>query len=388
MRNNTKNFILILWPLICLSVNCSKSERNNVSRFQEPHPPYPYIVEEVKFTNSKDGAQLAGTFTIPNTKSMFPAVVLISGSGLQDRDETTYNHKPFKVLADYLTRQNIAVLRYDDRGAGQSTGPMNNLTPDNFAEDAYSALQYLKSKNNIDTNKIGLIGHSMGAVEGSILASRYDDISFLVMLGGPGIPLDKHMLLSDSVSNSRSGKSLDEINVGQNLLKSMISEVKKGNACSITEINLNRIIAEWRDSLPPHMNEPIKEFTKNNPNYWEQMASEWATPYFRYVLNYDPYAVLTKVSCPTLSLIGEKDVQTLPEENSLGIRKAFENGKCPNYRVDVVKGVNHLFQKCETGTIYEYAHIEETFNESVMEEIALWIIKRSQQAAITFQRVI
>ena len=379
MKNHTAKFILILWPLIYLSVNCNSSEGNNISRFQEPHPPYPYIVKEVKFTNSSDGARLAGTLTIPDTKNMFPAVVLISGSGLQDRDETIYNHKPFKVLADYLTRQNIAVLRYDDRCAGQSTGPIDNITPDNFAEDAYSALQYLKSKTNIDTNKIGLIGHSMGAIEGSILASRYDDISFLVMLGGPGIPLDKHMLLSDSVSNSRSGKSLDEINVGQNLLKSMISEVKKGNSSSITETNLNRIIAEWRDSLPAHLIKPIKEFTKNNPNYWKQMASEWATPYFRYVLNYDPYSVLAKVSCPTLSLIGEKDVQTLAKENTIGIRNALKNGKCANYRAEIVSGVNHLFQKCETGTIDEYAHIEETFKESVMEEIALWIIKQSQQ---------
>ena len=193
------------------------------------------------------------------------------------------------------------------------------------------------------------------------------------MLGGPGIPLDEHMLLSDSVSNSRSGKSLVEISAGQNLLQGMIAEVKKGNSSSITENNLNRIIAEWRDSLPPKMNKPIKEFTKNNPNHWKQMASEWATPYFKFVLNYAPYAVLTKVSCPTLSLIGEKDVQTLPEENSLGIKKAFENGKCTKFRVEIVKGVNHLFQKCETGSINEYEQIEETFNESVMEEIAAWI---------------
>ena len=128
--------------MICLSGNWQNSHSNNGSRLQEPHPPYPYIVKEVKFTNSKDGARLAGTLTIPNTQNIFPAVVLISGSGLQDRDETTHNHKPFKVLADFLTRQNIAVLRYDDRGAGQSTEPMNELTPENFAKDAYSALQY------------------------------------------------------------------------------------------------------------------------------------------------------------------------------------------------------------------------------------------------------
>lgn len=381
MKINITKFTIFIWFLLyLLSVNCNRTECKNVSRFQEPHPPYPYIVEEVHFNNNKDGAQLAGTLTIPDIKNeLLAVVVLISGSGLQDRDETTYNHKPFKVLADYLTQKNIAVLRYDDCGAGQSTGPMNDLTPENFAEDAYSAVQFLKSRKDICSNKIGLIGHSMGAVEGSILASRYDDISFLVMLGGPGILLDEHMLLSDSVSNSRSGKSFDEIRAGQNLLKGMIAEVKKSNRNSITELNLNRIIDKWRDSLPPHIKGSIDEFTKNNPSHWSQMASECATPYYRYVINYDPYVVLKEVSCPVLSLIGEKDVQTLPEENSRRIRNAFENGKCNNYRVEIEKGVNHLFQKCETGIIKEYAHIEETFNEQVMNKIAMWIIEQSRQ---------
>ena len=379
MKNHMTKFILLLWFMVISSFHCDNSEGYDKSRFQEPHPPYPYIVEEVSFTNGNDRATLAGTLTIPNLQGESPAAVLISGSGLQDRDETIYNHKPFKVLADYLTRQNIAVLRYDDRGAGHSTGPMNNITPEHFAEDAYSAVQYLKSRDNIDAGKIGLIGYSMGAVEGSILASRYDDVAFLVMLGGPGIPLDEHMLLSDSVSNSRSGKTMDEIHAGQHLLRSMITEVKKGNSTSITENSLKRIISEWRDPLPPHLIMPVKEFTKNNPNHWKQMASEWATPYFNFVINYDPYTALTEVSCPTLSLIGEKDVQTLPEENSIGIRKAFENGKCIDYRVAIVTGVNHLFQKCETGTIDEYSRIEETFHESVMEEIAAWIVKQVQE---------
>ena len=191
MRNQISKYIFVLWFLAYLPVNCSRSKDNSVSRPQEPHPPYPYIVEEVKFTNNKDGTRLAGTLTVPITQNEFHTVVFISGSGLQDRNETAYSHKPFKVLADYLTRHNIAVLRYDDRGAGQSTGPMNNITPENFAEDAYSVIKYLKLRKDIYSNKIGVLGHSLGAVEGSILASRQGDISFLIMLGGPGIHLMK-----------------------------------------------------------------------------------------------------------------------------------------------------------------------------------------------------
>jgi pimeloyl-ACP methyl ester carboxylesterase len=189
-------------------------------------------------------ARLAGTLTIPDTDDGFPTVVLISGSGLQDRDETAHGNKLFEVLADYLTRRGIAVLRYDDRGAGMSTGPLENVTPENFAEDAYAGLQYLKERTDLKIGKIGLIGHSMGAVDGCILASRYIDISSLVMLAGPGIPLDEHMLKADSVSNVRSGKSVDVVSSGQALLRNMIAEVKKGHGSSVTEDNLIWIIEE------------------------------------------------------------------------------------------------------------------------------------------------
>ena len=229
---------------------------------------------------------------------------------------------------------------------------------------------------NID--RAGFIGHSMGAVEGSILASRYSDVDFLVMLGGPGMPLDWNMLKSDSVSNVRSGKSMDAVNSGQTLLRRMIAEVKKARPGRVTEADLERVIERWRDSLPTQVKERVKVFTKSRPDHWRGMASEWATPYFYYVLHFDPYPVISKISCPVLSLIGGKDVQTVPEENSRAIRSALENGKCERCRVEVVPNVNHLFQECETGTIDEYARIEETFSKAVMEDIAGWILERTK----------
>jgi pimeloyl-ACP methyl ester carboxylesterase len=213
----------------------------------------------------------------------------------------------------------------------------------------------------------------MGAVEGSLLASRYDDIAFLVMLGGPGIPLEVNQLKSDSLNNVRSGKSAPEVDAGQNLLNKMIPEAKKDQSYKTTELNLIDIINRWRDTLPPEVRDGVDTFTNSHPEHWSGMASEWATPYFRYVLNYDPYPVLTQVKCPVLSLIGEKDVQTPPYVNSEAIGKALKKGKCTEYRVEVVEGVNHLFQRCETGVIGEYSGIEETFDEEVMETIADWI---------------
>ena len=338
-----------------------------------PGHPYTCIEQEVAFTNSGDGARLVGTLTVPEIDSTYPAVVLISGSGLQDRDETAYGHKPFKVLAEYLSGRGIAVLRYDDRGAGGSTGPMHGITPEDFAADALAGLRYLKSRDDLKIGGIGLIGHSMGAVEGSILAGRNPDIAFLVMLGGPGMPLDWNMLKSDSASNVRLGKSVDAVNSGQTLLRSMIAAVKGADSGRVTEADLERVIGRWRDSLPPQVKEGIDAFTKSRPDHWRAMASEWATPYFYYVLHFDPCPVISEISCPVLSLIGEKDVQTLPEENSRAIRSALENGKCGSYRVEIVPNVNHLFQECETGTIGEYARIEGTFSKALMESIARWI---------------
>jgi len=370
--------IICIMVLMSVSITCTKGNDTNISnRSNKPHLSCPYIEQEVKFTNQEGNAHLVGTLTIPNLKGRYPAVVLMSGSGLQDRDETVYGHKPFKVLAEYLTRHNIAVLRYDDRTVGKSTGPLRNVTPEDFAQDAYSGLQYLKSIDGIRSDKIGVIGHSMGALEGSLLAGRHSDIAFLVMLAGPGIPVSVNMVKSDSVSNTRLGKSHAEVASGKFLLSSMISELKKGYDINSTEINLNKIISEWQNSLEGHAKEKIDEFTRANPDYWRTMASEWATPYYFYIINYDPSPVLKEIECPVLSLIGEKDVQVLPIENSSAIRMALESGKCAYYQVEIVKGVNHLFQKCESGVIGEYSQIEETFNEAVMELISNWIIEQT-----------
>jgi pimeloyl-ACP methyl ester carboxylesterase len=259
----------------------SSAKTNLLKKYSVLHQTGSFTSENVYFTNKKDGARLAGSLTIPDTKRKLPAVILISGSGLLDRDETVYGQKPFRVLADYLSRRNIAVLRYDDRGTGESKGNLNNITPENFAEDAYAGLKYLKSRDEILIDKIGIIGHSMGAVEGSILASRYNDISFLIMLGGPGLPLDENMLKSDSLNNTRSGQSLAVVNSGQNLLKKMIAEVKKNSDISTTENNLKNIINDWRNSLPEKQRDGIVMLSQE-PN--RIMGMRWRVNGLRHIL--------------------------------------------------------------------------------------------------------
>jgi len=371
--------MLVLVVLLIIVFSCSNDNNtNNSEGSDKPTPTDPYFVEEVRFTNNTDDSQLVGTLTLPAAGKDFAAVILLSGSGLQDRDETVYGHKPFKVLADYFTRQGIAVLRYDDRGIGKSVGPLKNSTPENFARDALAGIMYLKSRSEISNNKIGIIGHSMGAIEGSILASRYDDISFLIMLGGPGIPLEENILKSDSTNNFRSGQSMAVINSGQKLLKKMMAEVKKDYDEMTTEKNLNIIIEKWRNSLPDQEKDGIDSFTTKKPDHWQQMASEWATPYFRFVVNYDPSTVLEEIKCPVLSLIGEKDVQVLPEENSLRIRESLEKGKCRNFHVEIKKDLNHLFQYSKLGVISEYSRIESTFDISTMKQMVKWIEQQTK----------
>lgn len=354
--------------LIVLPYGCGRSDAQS-ERFDQQS----YHSESVHFRNEEDGAELAGTLSLPLTDNKIPAVALRTGSGLQDRNESVYGQKPYAVLADYLTRNGIAVLRYDDRGFGASRGPLINVTPEDFAADVYAGVQYLKLRDEIIADEIGLIGHSMGAVEGSILASRHDDIAFLVMLAGPGLPLDINMLIADSVNNIRSGNSIASVEAGQNLLRQMIAVVKSDEPINNREERLSALISDWLTSLPEPVKGPVEAFTKRQPDHWRKMASEWSTPYFRYVLDYDPFPVLSNITCPVLSLIGEKDVQVLPEKNSRRVEEALSSGTCKQYRVEIVDGVNHLFQKADTGVISEYARIKESFDPETMAMIVTWI---------------
>jgi len=340
------------------------------------NPSNDFIEEEVIFKNDIDGAILAGTLTKPIGIDDFPVAILISGSGQQDRDETIYGHKPFKALAEFLSKSGIGVLRYDDRGIGGSKGNVWNATIEVQATDAFAGIQYLKSRKDIDINNIGIIGHSLGAMQGTILASQYPDISFLVLLGGIGIPWSENHIEADRISNKLKGEPDEIIEAGSQLLEPLLKAMKTMSTNQDYQISKNilvKIVESWQSSLTGKAKIEIEKLTKSNPNFWiKNIAEEYATPIYISCAKFEPTQYLTKIKCPVLSIIGEKDTQVVPKNND-AIKEALNKGGNKNYIVITPKDINHIFQKCETGSISEYESINEDFNLMVMMNISTWI---------------
>lgn len=337
-----------------------------------------YIEEDVKFTNPVDGAKLAGTFSKPKGSGPFPAVILISGSGLQDRDETVNGHKPFKILAERLTKNGIAVLRFDDRGAGKSKGDVWNATIEVFASDALAGINYLKTRKDVNPFRIGIIGHSQGAMEGMMLASKYDDIAFLIMLAGPGVPWAENMVEANAENLRRQGKSTESIEAGTKLLNKMLPIMQAGGNYETTKVKLFEAIMEWKQSLTGLAKEEIREFDESHPGFWKTMASDYATPIYLSAVNFNPSEYLINIHCPVLSIIGDKDIQVLSSMNNPAIQEALIQAGNKNATVIEMNNINHLLQKCKTGLISEYSEIEESFNNEVAEIIAYWIQNNSK----------
>ncbi|MEO8516897.1 MAG: alpha/beta fold hydrolase [Flavobacterium sp.] len=340
-------------------------------RPQEPVKPYPYKEEEVTFKNKNANLSLAGTFTLPNKPGKFPVVILISGSGPQDRDETFYEHKPFLVLADYLTRQGIAVLRYDDRGTGKSTGDHSLANTKDLASDVQSAIAYLTTRNDIDQTKIGLIGHSEGAIIAPMVANLDKNISFIVMLGGTGISGSEVSLYL--AKKTRGFPVEDEIVFEQAIKK------------AITIAASNKPLDEIKKELQIHYNEAIVPMLKpiiNSDtkiaaiitNLIEIRTSAWN----RYFYNYNPADELERVTCPVLVLNGSKDKQVQPKINQNAIRNALIKGDNKDFLVQEIPNLNHLFQECKTGEMDEYSAIEQTIAPIVLQQISDWILMRNK----------
>ncbi len=327
-------------------------------RPQNPVKPYPYREEEVSYDNKVQGDRLAGTLAIPPGRGPFPAVLLITGSGPQDRDESLMGHKPFLVLSDFLTRKGIVVLRVDDRGVGKSTGDFAAATTADFATDAEAGVAFLKTRSEVDPQQIGLVGHSEGAIIAPMVAARNHDVGFIVMMAGSGVPGD-------------------QILVEQTLLISETAGVSKEEAekHAAEERELLAFVVKEKDSatLKKELHEKLAGKVKE-PQLGAQIEA-LTSPWFRYFLAYDPAIALRKVSCPVLALSGEKDLQVPPKQNLPAIRKALEDGGNKNFEIDELPGLNHLFQTAKTGAPSEYSTIEETISPLALEKISSWIRK-------------
>ncbi|MCC6360031.1 MAG: alpha/beta hydrolase [Phycisphaerales bacterium] len=335
-------------------------------RPQEPRPPFPYDAIDVTFENATaDGVTLAGTLTIPREKRPVPAVVLISGSGPQDRDESLLGHKPFLVLADHLTRSGIAVLRYDDRGTGASTGAFSAATTDDFAGDAEAAVAFLRERKEIDTKRIGLLGHSEGGLVAPIVAARNGDVAFVVLVAGPGLPGGEILDLQRELILKASGATPDAIEFEHRVARKVLSLMDGKRS----EDEIRTQLGEFYDTLPAGQRAPLGERDAFISTQSKLALNAW----LRHFVRYDPRPVLEKVKCPILAIVGEKDLQVPAERNIEEIRAAVARGGNRSLTTRIMPGLNHLLQKCETGAPGEYAAIEETMNPAALDAIATWI---------------
>ncbi|MEO6682546.1 MAG: alpha/beta fold hydrolase [Ginsengibacter sp.] len=354
-----------------IPMNLSREEikKIEIKRPQEPAKPYPYYSEDVTFKNTNANLSLSGTLTLPEKEGVFPAVILITGSGPQNRDEELLGHKPFLIISDYLTRNGIAVLRYDDRGVGQSTGDFNTATTADFATDVESAIEYLKTRKEINKRKIGLVGHSEGGIIAPIVAAKSKDVSFIVLLAGTGIRGDKLLLLQQELISRASGISEMEIkkslNTNAQLYNLIVQSDDKQKLKSDLTNQLNEIIKnDTSFKIPNGMTK--EDFVALQVN---QISNSW----MNYFIKYDPSKILHKVKCPVLAVNGEKDLQVPPKENLTAIKNALEKGG--NNKVTIIEfpGLNHLFQESQTGSPTEYSTIEQTFSPIALEAVTKWI---------------
>jgi pimeloyl-ACP methyl ester carboxylesterase len=309
---------------------------------------------------------------MPNGPGRFPALILISGSGPQDRDETIFQHKPFLLLADALTRRGVAVLRVDDRGVGGSTGSTSQSTSEDFAGDVLAGIAFLKSRPEIDSRKIGLAGHSEGGLIAPMVAARSNDVAFIVLLAGTGLPGDQIIILQQRLIGKVMGADEKSLDTQQDIQKQLDEIVK-------AEPDHDKMVKRLREALKKIWSKLSEQERKEAGDFEALLESQGKvleSPWYRFFLMFDPRPTLAKVRCPVLALNGEKDLQVPPKENLAEIEKALKRGGNMQVTVKELPGLNHLFQTCKTGAVSEYAAIEETMSPAALKVITDWVAER------------
>ena len=331
----------------------------------------PYDEQEVMFTNGEN--KFAGTLTLPRTQGKHPAVVMITGSGPQNRDEEILGFKPFRIIADNLTRSGIAVLRYDDRGVGGSTGKtVAESTTEEFAGDVIEAVKYLKTRDDINPDQIGLCGHSEGGVIAPMVASKYN-VSFIVLIAGTGV-MGIDILKEQSKLIMKADSATDEEVNGYTKMLDMVYDAVKNDK------GWDEIKIRFRESMERSYKKMTKEQRKSvgsKEQYVNGMTdltmSEFTSPWMQYFMTYDPYPALTKVTCPVLALFGGKDMQVPVKQNEKPLRDALTKAGNKDFTIKTFRDANHLFQQAKTGNPVEYATLPKEFLPGFLDEISGWV---------------
>lgn len=348
---------------------------DTIYRPQEPKKPFPYISDDIYFTNDKDSVKLAGTLTIPNREGCFPAAILISGSNPSDRNGDSYYHQKFLVLADYLARNGIAVLRYDDRGVNESTGNYYESTPDNFAQDVIAGINFLSSRKEIDKNKIGLIGHSGGGIVASIVASQNNNIKYIVLLASPGISGKEDFLLQTDLKLKTGDYTVKQHAFFYKFYDLCYRMIEKGYDKKTMIDTLSRLEKDFL-LLQPTDNSRKKQ--EHEPAFFSILTLS-ISPNNCFYIKCIPSVYLEKVTCPVLSLNGTNDILVPAKINQEAIRNALIRGCNPDFNILELEGLNHSFQECKTGSLKEYFKIEQTISPSVLELISKWINEHTKE---------
>lgn len=352
-----------------LNLSRKPVEKQKAHRPQDPVKPYSYYTEEVTFKNLEADITLSGTLSLPDNKKAYPVVILISGSGPQNRDEELMEHKPFLVIADHLTKKGIGVLRFDDRGTAASTGEFKSATTEDFAADVEAAIKYLQTRKEVNKKLIGLMGHSEGGVIAPMVASKNTSVKYIVLLAGTGIPGMELLLMQKEQLEKAAGESEESITKGISMNKGAF-EIVASTPSDKLEAALENYYSEAVTASPEIIPEGLSKET-----YIKMASKQLSSPWMKYFLTYDPTIALQKVKCPVLAINGDKDLQVPSKENLQAIQSALEKGGNKQITIKEMPGLNHLFQECTTGLPDEYGKIEQTFSPKALDVISSWILQ-------------
>lgn len=346
-----------------------------LNRPQTPQPPFSYKVEEFVFFNRNKSMQFGATITAPKDNKRHPAVILISGSGPQNRDEEIFQHRPFAVVADHLTKQGYVVMRIDDRGVGATGGERENATSRDFADDVIEAIEYLKTRPEVNKRKIGLYGHSEGGLIAQLVAAERDDIDFIVLMAAPGVPV-KQTMVEQNKAIIMAGSLGEETAEGYAVLyKDIIDDITSSTSRDEVERKMNKSIDSWKAKTNKDIvlqTTGIKDSMSQEVFVYEFLEQAWNN-WTVYFMNYKPGPVIEQLDCKVLALNGDRDIQVISRSNLEGIQQALEKSKSKEFEVREIQGVNHLFQECEKCTVQEYAEIEQTIKPEVLDIVANWL---------------
>jgi pimeloyl-ACP methyl ester carboxylesterase len=343
-------------------------------RPQEPKPPLPYDEAEVTYANPRAGVAIAGTLSLPRTPGPHPAVLLITGSGPQDRDEFVAGHRPFLVLADHLTRAGIAVLRADDRGIGKSTGDFKDATTADFADDALAGVEFLKTRREVDATRIGLVGHSEGGLVAPMVAAKSTDVAFVVLMAGVGVPADELLALQSKLLMKAEGANDGIITANEEMQRRMFAIVREDPDPDSAARKMKALGEELAAKLAAEDSTTAAFVAESIEGGIRMVNTKW----FRYLLTIDPAVALRQVKAPVLAVNGALDLQVEPKQNLPAIEKALREGGNKDVTVVEMPGLNHLFQNARTGSFSEYRTIEETMAPAAMQTISDWILVRTK----------